>query len=769
MRHLILTLLLMLSLFLSNGYTQEYTTWGLSDGAKARLGKGAITAIEFSPDGSQIAVASPVGIWLYDAQTGKELALLPGHRDEFSTPVFSGLGGTLTINTLVFSPDGKLLASASEDGTLRLLDLTTYSERHTLLENKEAFVNPLEGIVALAFSADGKTLTSLDSTVERRIKVWDVNSGRLLSDILGRKEVSLIADEQSRLTLKSTAGLAEYERDVSLETLALSLDGTTFAAIKSEIIIVNGVPGAAIRLGDVRTRELRPTLIKIKVDPPFSEPKKLQSTYNPIKRLVFSPDRTILAGVRTKTRTTRQSGITKPLVSTTHSEIQLWNVNTGNELSTVIPQQVEGDDTHRFWRTLFLVFSPDSRMFATASQITAAVQLWEVSTGRLISTFTIPHPETAPPWDRSGAIDLTFSPDSKILAIATAGRPSSLQLWEVHTGKIISILTEHPKLTTLPVNNKAFISLSTSGTQLRDIHTGEELQDLTKTWTNLIEHSAEIGGIEAFVISSDGITFAIGGKDGLLQLWNRHTGKQSLNLTGHTDKINALAFTADGTNLASSSRDRSIRLWDVRTGAQFLTLTKHINSGKKLEYDSDEAMLPRAEFVNNLVFSPDGRTLASASELGTIWLWELNTGNLMTTLIEHEAAVDELSVRWDYKVGLAFSPNGTLLASGGMDGQVIVSEVDSNPNPLIFKGHHAWRVKVLAFSPDGKHLVSGSRDNSIRLWDTEIGMEHVVLSEHMGEVNALAFSADGKTLISGSIDGTILLWDWQKIVRPTDR
>ena len=61
MRYLIFTFLLMLTLFLSNGYTQDYTTWGLPEGAKARLGKGKITAIEFSPDGSQIAVASSVG------------------------------------------------------------------------------------------------------------------------------------------------------------------------------------------------------------------------------------------------------------------------------------------------------------------------------------------------------------------------------------------------------------------------------------------------------------------------------------------------------------------------------------------------------------------------------------------------------------------------------------------------------------------------------------------------------------------------------------
>ena len=781
MRYLILALLLMSTLFLSNGSAQDYTTWGLPDGVKIRLGKGKISAVEFSPDGSQIAVASSVGIWLYDVQTGKELALLPGHREGFSTSVFSGVGGTLTINMLAFSPDGKMLASASEDGTLGLLDLTTYAKRHTLLENKEAFVNRLEGIpvIAMAFSADGKTLTTLEGIGERRIKVWDVDSGRLLSDISGRKGgAPLTKDDRSGLRVQASTDPVEHKRNVPLVAVALSPDGTTFVATESQIMIVNGVSDAAIRLGDVRTGDLRPTLVKIlehstkQVDPPNSESiRSVRSVSNPIRGLGFSPDGTILAGVRPKTRITRQSGIVKHDVSTTRSEIQLWDVNTGNELSTVIPQQeVEGSDTHWFWRTLFVVFSPDSRMFATANQITAAVQLWEVSTGDLISTFTIPHPETAPPWDRRGAMDLTFSPDGKTLAIATAERHGSLQLWEVGTGKIISILADHPKLTALPVNDKAFIGLRIGSIQLRDINTGEILQDVTKAWMNLIEHIREIGGVEVFSISPDATTVALGSNDGSLQLWDLRTGNPFSTLTGHTGSVNALAFTADGTRLASGSKDRSIRLWDVSTGAQHLTLTEHINSGKELVYDTDDGIiLPSAEFVNNLVFSPDGRTLASASELGTIWLWELNTGNLLTTVVEHEAGVNERSVGWDEKVGLAFSPSGTLLASGGMDGQVMLSEVSANPTPLIFKERHGWRVKVLVFSPDGKHFVSGSRDNSIRLWDVETGTKFAVLSGHLGEVNVLAFSADGRTLISGSIDGTVLLWDWEMISQPTNR
>ena len=93
----------------------------------------------------------------------------------------------------------------------------------------------------------------------------------------------------------------------------------------------------------------------------------------------------------------------------------------------------------------------------------------------------------------------------------------------MRTSKIISTLTEHPKLTTLPVNDKTFISLSTSGVQLRDINTGKTLRDLTEIWTNLIKYIQEIGEVKAFAISPDSTTVAIGSEDGSLQLWNMHT------------------------------------------------------------------------------------------------------------------------------------------------------------------------------------------------------------------------------------------------------
>ena len=148
------TLFVLLVLFLPNTLAQDYTQWKLSEGAIARLGKGSINEIRYSPDGTRLAVASSIGIWMYDMQTYQEVALLTGHT-----------GG---INSITFSPDGRTFASGSDDETIRLWNTVTGEHKRTLTGHTD-WVN------SVAFSPDGRTLTSGSS--DTTIRLWDVVTG----------------------------------------------------------------------------------------------------------------------------------------------------------------------------------------------------------------------------------------------------------------------------------------------------------------------------------------------------------------------------------------------------------------------------------------------------------------------------------------------------------------------------------------------------------------------------------------------------------------
>jgi WD40 repeat protein len=581
----------------------------------------SVNSVTFSPDGKTLASGSQdMRIKLFDVATGRELRTLAGHLEE--------------VESVAFSVDGKILASGSRDETLRLWDVATGRNLRTLTGHSSS-------VNSVAFSLDNKALAS--GSYDKSIKLWDVATGQELRTLTGHSgEVMSVAFSADRKTLASgssddTIKLWELASGRELRTLTGHSSGVQSVTFSGDgKTLASGSSDQTIKLWDVATgRELRtfPWHFAIQSIAFSADGKALASGSGDgtvtIWDVATGQELRRLAGHSGWVNSVAFSADRKTLASGSSDEtIKFWDLATGRELRTLTGHSSE---------ITSVALSASGKRLATGSS-DHTIKLWDVATGRQLRTFSAPSDAEKDP-DEDEFQLVAFSPDEKLLA--SSGSEGTVTVWETATG--------------------------------REVHKLEG-QSL----------------VSSIAFSADGKTLASTRSD--IKLWDVTTGRELRTLAGHSDWIHSIAFSADGKMLASGSEDKTIKLWDMTTGKELRTLTGH------------------SDAVSSVAFSADGKTLASGSWDKTIKLWDVGTGRKLRTLSGHSGRV--------YSV--AFIANRQMLASGSEDNTIKLWERATGSELRTLTGHSNW-VTSIAVSADGKILLSGSVDLTSKLWRVDGG------------------------------------------------
>jgi WD40 repeat protein len=580
-----------------------------------------VMRVVYSPDGRRLASASndhTVKIW--DAATGQECLTLKGHTRE--------------VSGVAYSPDGRCLASSSWDGTVKLWNPVTGELCLTLK-------GPPGGLSSVAYSPDGRYLAS--GSGDQTVKIWIAATGEKLHTLTGHTN--------------------------AVYSVAYSPDGRRLASA--------GGYDRTVKIWDAASGQYIRTLTGHK---------------NAVYAVAYSPDGRRLAS------------------ACQDHTVKIWDAATGDELLTLIGHTSSVFD---------VAYSPDGRHLASAS-LDQTVKVWDADTGRNVVTHrghtdwihgvayspdgrclaSACSDHTVKIWDAATDLDIltlrehlaqvravVYSPDGRCLA--TASDDHTVKLWDAANGKELLTLKGH----VMPVYGLAYSPDGRRLASASDDRTVRVWGTASGQLLLTLKYTAQGGRLDPYgrdvchrvAYSPDGRLFAFGGQDGTLEVCDATTGQRILTFKAHSSWIWGLRFSPDGRHLASASNDRTVKVWDAATG-------QHISTFE------GQGMVQC-----DVAYSPDGRRLALRGPEGPE-VWDMASGQRLFTL------------KGDGAFGLGYSPDGRRLATAGDDRIVKVWDAETGQELLSLKGHRGW-VWSVAFSPDGRHLASASQDQTVKIWD----------------------------------------------------